>query len=224
MPVPTSITDLDPTAANNSPAGSDAIGTSLDDYLRSHAAIIRQVSNAALPLAGGTVTGQIKGITPIAADDLTRKDYVDGQFANGLTQAAADLLYVSLSGDTMTGGLKVGGTGLTFPDNSVQATSVTSAGISDRGSFQLPGGVRIQYGTAVLTFSASGDANLPYNSAFPNTAWLVSCISGDDSAASSVTFSVISSNLSGANLRCITVNPYAYKTGAVRVNWLAAGT
>ena len=87
MPVPTSIADCNATAANNSPAGSDSIGTSLDDYLRAHAAIIRQVSDAALPLAGGTVTGQIKGITPVAAADLTRKDYVDsavsGSFSSG---------------------------------------------------------------------------------------------------------------------------------------------
>lgn len=48
MPVPTSITDCNATAANNSPAGSDSIGTSLDDYLRSHAAILRQVYDASL--------------------------------------------------------------------------------------------------------------------------------------------------------------------------------
>jgi len=35
-----------------------------------------------LLLAGGTVTGQIKGITPVAAEDLTRKDYVDAKTAN----------------------------------------------------------------------------------------------------------------------------------------------
>ncbi len=92
MPVPSSITDCNSTAANNSPAGSDSIGTSLDDYLRSHAAILRQVYDALvavdatlLPKAGGTVTGtittthQVKGITPVAAEDLARKDYVDGK-------------------------------------------------------------------------------------------------------------------------------------------------
>ena len=86
MPVPSSITDCNSTAANNSPAGSDSIGTSLDDYLRAHAAIIRQAYDALvavdatlLPKAGGTATGQIKGITPVAAEDLTRKDYVDGK-------------------------------------------------------------------------------------------------------------------------------------------------
>lgn len=34
MPVPSSMSDLSATAASNSPAGSDAIGNSLDDYLR----------------------------------------------------------------------------------------------------------------------------------------------------------------------------------------------
>ena len=31
-----------------------------------------------LPTTGGTMTGQLKGITPVDAEDLTRKDYVDG--------------------------------------------------------------------------------------------------------------------------------------------------
>lgn len=45
-----------------------------------------------------------------------------------LTQAGADSLYVNVSGDTMSGGLKVGGTGLTFPDNTVQSTAAVAAG------------------------------------------------------------------------------------------------
>jgi len=43
MPVPTSITDLSTTAASNSPAGSDSVFPSLDDYLRSHASFIAQI-------------------------------------------------------------------------------------------------------------------------------------------------------------------------------------
>lgn len=33
--------------------------------------------------AGDTMTGQLKGITPVAAEDLTRKDYVDGLISSG---------------------------------------------------------------------------------------------------------------------------------------------
>lgn len=46
MSVPITVADLDATAANNSPLGSEAIGTSLDDYLRAYASIIKQVSNS----------------------------------------------------------------------------------------------------------------------------------------------------------------------------------
>ena len=44
MAVPTSITDLSDTIASNSPAGSDIIGGTLDNYLRAHAGIIHQES------------------------------------------------------------------------------------------------------------------------------------------------------------------------------------
>ena len=51
MGVPATLADLDSIAANNSPSGSDPIGTNLDDYLRSHAAMIKQ---AATVIPSGT--------------------------------------------------------------------------------------------------------------------------------------------------------------------------
>lgn len=42
MPVPNTMADLFQAAASNSPAGSEAIGNSLDNYLRAQAAILRQ--------------------------------------------------------------------------------------------------------------------------------------------------------------------------------------
>lgn len=42
MAIPSSITDLDTNEAMNSPAGSDNVGGTLDNFLRSHAAIIRR--------------------------------------------------------------------------------------------------------------------------------------------------------------------------------------
>lgn len=44
MPVPSTIKDLSTTAGSNSPAGSDAIGNTLDDYLRAIQAILRSES------------------------------------------------------------------------------------------------------------------------------------------------------------------------------------
>jgi hypothetical protein len=60
-------------------------------------------SDLFLRLAGGTVTGQINGITPTAVANLTRKDYVDGLVATKLDQTTADARYLQLAGGTVTG-------------------------------------------------------------------------------------------------------------------------
>lgn len=58
MAVPTLITDLSATASNNSPAGTEAVLPNLDNYLRAHAAFIRQTYDDTLSkTSGGTVSG-----------------------------------------------------------------------------------------------------------------------------------------------------------------------
>jgi hypothetical protein len=57
MPVPTSRADLSTTAASNSPAGSEAIGTNADDYLRAHAKCIADSAPIDSPTFTGVVTG-----------------------------------------------------------------------------------------------------------------------------------------------------------------------
>jgi hypothetical protein len=44
MPIPTKMTDLATLASSNSPAGTDAIGNTLDDYLRALSAILRSTN------------------------------------------------------------------------------------------------------------------------------------------------------------------------------------
>ncbi len=53
MPVPTSITDLSKNASDNSPQGTESVKGTIDDYLRSHGAFIRQLSDL---VSGPTVT------------------------------------------------------------------------------------------------------------------------------------------------------------------------
>ena len=55
MAVPSSINDLSATAGSNSPQGSDSVGNTLDDYLRSIQAILKE-SGASLYTATGTDT------------------------------------------------------------------------------------------------------------------------------------------------------------------------
>lgn len=62
-----------------------------------------------LNLTGGTVTGQIKGITPVAAADLVRKDYADALSGGGKVLQVEDISTASyLSGS---------GTAMSFDDN-----------------------------------------------------------------------------------------------------------
>ena len=63
MPVPSTITDLSTTAALNSPAGSDAIANTLDDYLRATQAILKgQFSTgSAISVTGTTITIPVTG-------------------------------------------------------------------------------------------------------------------------------------------------------------------
>lgn len=74
MPVPTTMTDLSTTAASNSPANSDPVGTSLDDFLRGIQAIIRTTNAKGADIASatttdiGSATGEfvdVTGTTPI---------------------------------------------------------------------------------------------------------------------------------------------------------------
>lgn len=64
MAVPNSMADLATLAGSNSPAGSEAIGNSLDNYLRAHAAIIRStnaLASATVAAASTTDIGSADG-------------------------------------------------------------------------------------------------------------------------------------------------------------------
>ena len=78
MAVPSVMNDLDTTAASNSPAGADNIGTTADDYIRALAAILRSTNAKGSDVASasttniGAATGEyidITGTTTITAFD-----------------------------------------------------------------------------------------------------------------------------------------------------------
>ena len=65
MPVPTRITDFSATAASNSPTGGEAVGTSLDDYLRGYQAVVRgdlASKGADIASAATTDLGAVSGL------------------------------------------------------------------------------------------------------------------------------------------------------------------
>jgi len=78
MPIPSTMSDLSPSAASNSPLGSEAIGNGLDNYLRAVQAIIRSTNHKGSDLASaasvaiGASAGEfltITGTTTITSFD-----------------------------------------------------------------------------------------------------------------------------------------------------------
>lgn len=59
MPVPSTMQDLALAAASNFPTGGEAIGTSLDDYLRSHGSIIRSTASISTSTIASAATTNI---------------------------------------------------------------------------------------------------------------------------------------------------------------------
>lgn len=78
MAVPTVLTDLSTTAANNSPSGSETVGSSLDDYLRGIQAVVRAGlahKGADIPsVAGTTDLGAVVGLF----HDITGTETITG--------------------------------------------------------------------------------------------------------------------------------------------------
>ena len=81
MSVPSTVADLSATAALNSPSGSESIGTNLDDYLRAHAAIIRQVSDAKANSGANADITSLSGISGNLAFTGTG-NRITGDFSN----------------------------------------------------------------------------------------------------------------------------------------------
>lgn len=92
--------------------------TPTTDYSSLHWAAKAAAFNPALYalLTGATFTGQVKGITPVSAEDLTRKDYVDTNMVNATTE-------VVTNGQDWTNGISLGGGETLFPDGTIVGTN-----------------------------------------------------------------------------------------------------
>ena len=80
MPVPSNISELSPIPAQNSPAGSES-ATTMDDYLRTHAAFIAQMRDG----------------NKSAIDALTAHQQATDPHAQYIDQQRGDVRYVQLS-------------------------------------------------------------------------------------------------------------------------------
>lgn len=86
-----------------------------------------------LPLAGGTMTGAIKGLeNPTADDEAANKAYVDAQVSGAGT--TADGKYLALAGGTMTGPIAMSGQKITGAADPTDAQDVATKAYVDANS------------------------------------------------------------------------------------------
>lgn len=76
MAVPTQLSDLSATAASNSPAGTDTVGTTMDDFIRAHASIIARIS-AGTDALSTPVLGNATA-TSVLANSAAKSGYTTG--------------------------------------------------------------------------------------------------------------------------------------------------
>lgn len=145
MPVPSLVTDLSTTLATNSPAGTDNVFPSLDDYLRSLSGFIASIRDNSgngwvtpyLPLAGGTMTGAaIFSNTATFNGALSYTTTLTG--GTGIVALGTNQFYKDASGNvgigTASPGYKVEVAGVVysstggfrFPDGTTQTTAAVS--------------------------------------------------------------------------------------------------
>jgi hypothetical protein len=131
--------------AGNGLTGGGTVGT-----------VTLSLTTPAVPIAGGTMTGFLTlSADPTALLHAATKQYVDSRPAGGMSQADADLRYVNVAGDTMTGDLVV--------NANVWGNGVIGATMwcSNDALYFGPGGLAYIFGTdGVFNYYRSGGAGL----------------------------------------------------------------
>ncbi|WP_423176221.1 MULTISPECIES: tail fiber domain-containing protein [unclassified Stenotrophomonas maltophilia group] len=146
MPVPNSMADLSTLASSNFPTGTESIGNNLDNYLRSHAAIIRSTNAiASATIASASTTdialadGESVQITGTANINSFGTGFVgcyrELRFTQGATIKASGSILLPNGEDIVTVANEV----YSFRCIVAGAWSLTS-GVRDSGAFRKSGG------------------------------------------------------------------------------------
>lgn len=145
MPIPTKMSDLSSTAGSNSPAGSDSVGITMDDFFRSIQSIIRLEQDTGTIASASTTdlnTVTQKSISVTGTTTITSLGTVPAgidkelRFAGILTLTHSAALHLPGASNITTAANDVVtvrslGSGNWICTNVSRATSITSTGISD---------------------------------------------------------------------------------------------
>lgn len=128
MPIPTSISDLSQTAADNYPTGSEVIGANLDNYLRAHASFIKSFYS----LASSSITAASS--VDVAASDgesvLITGSATITSLGAGYTGCLRELRFDDVCTLTNSANLLLpGGSDLSTSDGSVLQFRCTAPGV-----------------------------------------------------------------------------------------------
>ena len=129
-----------------------------------------------LPLAGGTMTGPIKGLeNPTENDEAANKAYVDAQVSGAGT--TADGKYLALAGGTMTGPIAMGGQKITGAAEPTDDQDVATKAYVD-GEIANVGGTYLPIAGGTMTGPIKGLENPTENDEAANKAYVDAQVSG----------------------------------------------
>lgn len=103
MPIPSAISDLSTTPSLNSPAGSESPAL-VDDYLRTHAAFIKQVNDESVKTSGNqTIAGTKTFSSPIAGSTTTQVSLTGNETIAGTKTFSSAPVIPGLNGGQLAG-------------------------------------------------------------------------------------------------------------------------
>lgn len=165
MAVPTQLSDLSATAASNSPAGTDTVGTTMDDFIRAHASIIARISAGtdalATPALGApTAAGRISanlGLT-VAGGTFVSRGITDSATATALTLSGSGANSVTIANSATNPTIGTSAGAISFnPIAQGEALRVTTGGASTVNYWVLSGALT---GSRLTLLATGSDINV----------------------------------------------------------------
>lgn len=177
MPAPSSISDLSTTPSLNSPAGSESPST-IDDYLRTHAAFIKQINDLAATKADDSAVVKLTGAQAVAGTKTFSSSPVVPDATAPKHPVTKDQLDAKapIASPAFTGGPTAPN-----PATGTRSQAIATmqkfadefvASVTGNGYQKLPSGLIIQWGGAGV-IPGPGGGNITFPVAFPNACFAV---------------------------------------------------